>query len=210
MKVNTRFLIVFLLLILAGLFINLHSDVEVPLNRPFKEFPLEHKDWHMVSESKFSENVLEVLRPTDYLLRKYIGASDIPVSLYIGYHSGGKDSGPIHSPKNCLPGSGWYLVSEDTMTVWIDKKKLEIVKAVYQKGMDKELFLYWYEVGGKSVSNEFALKFAEITNSISSRRRDSAFIRVSIDIESYEDLAFLAGEKFIKDFYPVIIEFLPD
>ena len=205
-----RFYIVFLLLILAGLFINMHSDIKVPLNRSFKKFPMENKGWHMVSESKFSEDVMEVLRPTDYLLRKYIGSADVPVSLYIGYHGGGKDSGPVHSPKNCLPGSGWYLLSDETMTVRSGPKEIDLVKAVYQKGIDKELFLYWYEAGGKSVSNEFDLKFAEIKNSIFHRRRDSAFLRVSVDVESDEEMSFLVGEKFIKDFYPVIMEFLPD
>jgi len=207
---KTRFLIVYLLLILAGLYINMHSDVEVPLNRPFEDFPMEYKGWHMISESQFSDDVLNVLRPTDYMLREYVGTEGVLVSLYIGYHGGGKDSGVIHSPKNCLPGSGWYSLSDEKMTVRSGLKEIDLVKAVYQKGIDKELFLYWYEVGGKSVSNEVALKFTEITNSITYRRRDSAFIRVSVDVESDEDMSFLVGEKFIKDFYPVIVEFLPD
>ncbi len=207
---KTSFLIVYLLLILAGLYMNLHSDIKVPLNRSLKEFPMEYKGWHMISESLFSDDVLDVLRPTDYMLRKYVGTDGVPVSLYIGYHGGGKDSGGIHSPKNCLPGSGWYLVSEERITVRSGLKAIDLEKAVYQKGAYKELFLYWYDVKGQSITNEFALKFAEIKNSMIYRRRDSAFIRISVDIESDEDISFLVCEKFIKDFYPVIEEFLPD
>ena len=210
MKMNTRFLIVFLLLILAGLYINLHSDIEVPLNRSFKDFPMEHKGWDIISESHFSDDVLDVLRPTDYMLRKYAGTEGVPVSLYIGYHSGGKDSGPIHSPKNCLPGSGWYSVSEETMSVRSGLKGIGLVKAVYQKGFSKEIFFYWFHVRGQSLTNEFALKVAEIKNSMLYRRRDSAFIRISVDVESDEDMSLLVGEKFIKDFYPIIVEFLPE
>jgi len=207
---KTRFLIVCLLLILAGLYINLHSDIEVSLNKSFKGFPMEHKGWHMISESQFSDDVLNVLRPTDYMLREYVGTEDVPVVLYIGYHGGGKDSGPIHSPRNCLPGSGWYLVSEEKMTVQSGLKEIALVKAVYQKGAYKEIFFYWFDVKGQSLSNEFALKFAKIKNSVFYRRRDAAFIRVSVDVESDEEMSFLVGEKFIKDFYPVILEFLPD
>ena len=205
-----RFLIVYLLLILAGLYINLHSDIEVPLNRSFKEFPMEYKGWHMISESQFSDDVLDVLKPTDYLLREYVGPEGIPVTLYVGYHSGGKNAGPIHSPKNCLPGSGWYPVSEERMTLRSGAKEIDLEKAVYQKGAYRELFLYWYDVKGQSLTNEFALKFAEIKNSMLYRRRDSAFIRVSVNVGSNEDISFLAGEQFAKDFYPVITEFLPD
>jgi EpsI family protein len=207
---KTRFLIVCLLLILAGLYINLHSDIEVSLNKSFKGFPMEYKGWHMISESQFSDDVLNVLRPTDYMLREYIGTEGVPVTLYIGYHGGGKDSGPIHSPRNCLPGSGWYLVSEEKMTVQSGLKEIALVKAVYQKGAYKEIFFYWFDVKGQSLSNEFALKFAKIKNSVLYRRRDAAFIRVSVDVESDEEMSFLVGEKFIKDFYPVIVEFLPD
>jgi len=203
---NTSFLIVCLLLILAGLYINLHSDLEVPLNRPFKEFPMEHKGWHMISESQFSDEVLNVLKTTDYMLRKYVGSDKMPVYLYVGYHDGGKNSGEIHSPKNCLPGGGWFKIIEDKMNI----DDIKLVKAIYQKGKDKELFLYWFNVRGKTLTNEFALKFAEIKNSMFYRRKDAAFIRISVPFESDENIAFSVGKKFIKDFHPVIVGFLPD
>ena len=208
--IKTRFFIVYLLLILAGLYINMHSDIEVSLNKSFEGFPIEHKGWHMTSESHFSDDVLDVLRPTDYMLREYVGEENVPVSLYIGYHGGGRESGAIHSPRNCLPGSGWYLVSEERMTVRSGLKEIDLVKAVYQKGAYKELFLYWFDVKGQTLSNEFALKFAKIKNSMLYRRRDAAFIRVSVDIESDENMSFLVAEKLVRDLYPVITEFLPD
>ena len=171
---------------------------------------MEHKGWHMISESQFSDDVLNVLRPTDYMLREYTRPEGVPVSLYIGYHGGGKDSGAIHSPRNCLPGGGWYLVSEERITIRSGQKEIDLVKAVYQKGAYKELFLYWFDVKGQSLSNEFALKFAKIKNSILYRRRDAACIRVSVDVESDKDVSLLVAEKLVKDFYPVITEFLPD
>jgi EpsI family protein len=196
---------------LAGLYIHLHSDITVPLNKSLKEFPLRNKEWKMVSESIFDERVLENLKPTDYILRKYVSFDKQPVYLYLGYHSGGKDSGEIHSPKNCLPGSGWYKLKEDKININIDgnMRKINIVKALYQKGEDKELFLYWFNVRGRTLTNEFTLKFAEITNSMFYRRKDAAFIRISVPFESDESNAFSLGKKFISDFYPVIEGFLP-
>lgn len=96
---NTRFIIAYLLITVTGLYINLHSDITVPMNKSFSEFPLDYKGWQMVSETKFDEDVLNKLKPSDYILRKYIGSERLPVYLYIGYHSGGKDSGEIHSRK---------------------------------------------------------------------------------------------------------------
>lgn len=209
MNMKKRFVIVYVLLMLAGLFITLHADVAVPVNRPLVEFPRRNGEWLMASEAVFSKQVLAVLRPTDYLSRRYMNADGKNVELYIGYHGGGKESGQIHSPKQCLPGSGWFRVSEVKETVEAGGKKINLVKAVYQKGDEKDLFIYWYEVNGRTISGEYSLKAAEIMNSVFNNRRDSAFIRVSVPFEANEEKAFATGVKFVRDFYPLVDEFLP-
>jgi EpsI family protein len=206
---SSRFIVVYVLIMIAGLYINVHSDITVPMNKSFREFPLNLHGWKMESESIISDEVLKKLRPTDYVVRTYLKPGQIPVYLYIGFHSGGKGSGPIHSPKHCLPGAGWLKLKEDKVGIDVNSKRLNIVKAIFQKGESKELFLYWYYVRGRTLTSEYALKLAEISNSIVQRRRDSAFIRVSIPFESDEKQAFSSGAAFIKDVYPVIEEFLP-
>jgi EpsI family protein len=206
---NSRFFVVYILIIATGLYINLYSEITVPINRSLKELPLSYKGWKMVSESIFDENILEKLRPTDYVLRRYVGSEKIPVYLYVGYHGGGNNSGEIHSPRHCLPGSGWLKIKEDKISINSESGKINLVKAIYQKGEEKELFFYWYKVRGETLSSEFALKFTQIINSMLYRRKDAAFIRVSVPFESDENIASSVGIKFIKDFYPVIERFLP-
>ncbi|MBC7962369.1 MAG: EpsI family protein, partial [Steroidobacteraceae bacterium] len=70
-------------------------------------------------------------------------------------------------------------------------------------------FLYWFQVQDKSISNEYSLKAAEITNSILNNRRDASFIRVSLPFEADEQAVVAAGERFIRDFMPAVREFLP-
>ena len=206
---KTRFVVVYVMLIVVGLYINIHTDREVPTNKPLAEFPVSVQSWRMTSQSEFSQGVLSVLRPTDYISRQYRGDSGRTVNLYIGYHGGGKDSGEIHSPKHCLPGSGWYKVASDDMEMGVNGEKLNLVKAVYQNGEQREMFLYWFQVRGKSISNEYALKLAEIVNSLLHSRRDSAFIRISVPMESGGELASVDGKRFVEDFYPVVRRFLP-
>ena len=95
------------------------------------------------------------------------------------------------------------------MNLFIGNKKLDLVKAVYQWGTRKELFLYWFQVGGKSLSDIYSLKIEEIINSILYRRKDSAFIRIAVPFDVNEEEAFSTGIKFVKEFYPAIEEFLP-
>lgn len=206
---NSRFAIVCLLLIIAGLYVNLHSNLSVPLNKPFRDFPVRNQDWRAASNFYLDQRTLSKLRPTDYIEREYIDSYGRRVFLYIGYHNGGKDSGRIRSPKSCLPLEGWVRTDEKQMNLPIGNKKVNLVKAVYQWGQRKELYLYWFEVEGKTLPDIYSLKIEEIMNSILHRRKDAAFIRISVPFDLDEQEAFSTGMKFVKEFYPAIEEFLP-
>jgi EpsI family protein len=163
----------------------------------------------MSKQKEFSDNVLGVLKATDYLFREYTDAGGRKVGLYIGYHGGGKDGGEIHSPKHCLPGSGWYEVSSHRGVLETPKGTINLVRAVYQKGESRELFIYWFQVRDRSISNEYSLKIVEIFNSARQNRRDASFIRVSVPFETDRDQAVATGEQFIRDFEPLFREYLP-
>ncbi len=206
---NTRFLIVWFLIIVTGLYIKLHSDVEVPINIPFSEFPISSLGWQMMSQFVLDEEDLRVLKATDYLNREYIDHQGHHVYLYIGYHNGGKDSGSIHSPRHCLPSSGWVNIRSEKISLEIENRKLSLVRAIYRKDGENMLFLYWYQVKEKSLTDEYSLKLAEIMNSLFKRRRESALIRISVPFVANEKDASSVGIKFVKDFYPTIESFLP-
>lgn len=205
----TEFVCTFVLLTAAALYLNLHIDLLVPMNKPLDQFPRVVSGWHMTQEFPMSDEVQKVLMATDTLSRSYTTAEGKTVDLYIGYHGGGKESGEIHSPKHCLPGGGWFELSSRTRLLGVPGSNINLVQAVYQKGDSRELFLYWFQVQDKTISNEYLLKIAEITNSIVSRRRDASFIRVSLPSGTDEQGAVALGERFIQDFLPAMQEYLP-
>ncbi|MCF6239387.1 MAG: EpsI family protein [Candidatus Marinimicrobia bacterium] len=209
MKAQGRYIIVYLLLSLTALFIYTHETVAVPVNRPLTEIPTSFDEWTMVCQSRFSQDVLKQLRPTDYLYRVYKDTQGNKVTLYLGYHAGGPDSGPIHSPKNCLPGSGWFELSEVNRGITVAGKDLPIVQAVYQNDSQKEVFLYFFQVKGQVLTDEYSLKLSEIINSILYNRRDAAFIRISVPFYDDQAAAVTAGENFLIKVYPHIVSVLP-
>ena len=209
MTTGVRYYIVYVLLGVTALFIALHTDQAVPVRRSFDQFPAQTGAWTLVSNTVFSDDVLEALKPTDYIYSRYINRDGGVVTLYVGYHDGGKESGEIHSPKHCLPGSGWHELSSGRRQLDTGGESLNLAQAVYRKGEDSELFLYWFQVRGKTLNDEYSLKLAQITGSLLYRRRDSAFIRVSIPFSDNELSAQKLGERFIGDFLPILEEFLP-
>lgn len=204
-----HFYIVFALLLAAAVFVHTHADLAVPTCRPLADIALRSGPWTMIGESRFDERVIEVLKPTDYLSRSYADAGGNRVSFYLGYHAGGPGSGSIHSPKHCLPGSGWSVLNERTVSVPVGGKEVKLVRAVYQNGEAREMFLYWFQVQGKTLSSEYALKVAEVKNSIFHNRKDAAFVRISVSFEGDEERAFETGRAFVQAFYPEIEAVLP-
>ncbi|MGK2907413.1 MAG: exosortase C-terminal domain/associated protein EpsI [Desulfuromonadales bacterium] len=209
MKSQSRYLIVYLLLGLTALFILTHENNAVPVNEPLTDIPASFGAWTMVGQSRFDPQILANLKPTDYLYRVYRDAQGNQATIYIGYHDGGPDSGPIHSPKNCLPGGGWFELSEVKRTLPVAGRDLQVVQAAYQYNEQKELFIYFFQVKGRVLVSEYSLKLAEITNSIFHNRRDSAFIRISVRYLDDQDAAAVSGEDFLAEIYPHIAAALP-
>ena len=203
-----RIILLCLLILCTGAFLQLHSDVSVPLHRSLEYFPTQVGQWRMVHEWRFDEDVLETLKATGYVSRLYKYPSGRTVELYLGYHDGGPDAGPIHSPRNCLPGGGWFKRSEKLVRFDAGSRSLKGVLAAYEKGEQTVTMLYWFQVCGRIVTNEYALKLGEIFGSMTSNRRDSAFIRLSTNDGGDADAPGML-EEFAKDFYPVIEQFLP-
>ncbi len=212
-RFNLRFYLLYALILLTALFVGTHRDIAVPVAHPLKEIPSNFAAWVQADDIFFSEAVLAQLRPTDYLYRVYQHDGDQAqkrnVALYVGYHGGGSESGPIHSPKHCLPGSGWMAESETTHTMNVGADSLKVVEAVYRNGERRELFLYWYQVSGRTLTNEYALKMAEIFNSMLYRRRDSAFIRISTQYGQEDENPVALLREFVRDVYPFLKEVLP-
>ncbi|EGB14412.1 EpsI family protein [Pseudodesulfovibrio mercurii] len=204
-----RIIIICVLVLCAGAFINFHNDLAVPLSRSLDEFPTTVGRWQMIHEWRFGSAVLETLKATGYVSRLYRDDQGREVELYLGYHDGGPDAGPIHSPRNCLPGGGWLKRVDKTVPVALDGRRMKAVLAAYDKDDKTVTMLYWFQVCGKVVTNEYALKLGEIMGSMTSRRRDSAFIRLSTEISDEDGVAERALHDFAETAYPEIEAFLP-
>lgn len=204
-----RFLIIYALILAIGLFTHCWATLDVPVSRSLGDFPPDLGHWSMAGSTVFSQEILDVLKPSDYLDRRYVNPEGVGINVYVGYHSGGPGVGAIHSPKNCLPGSGWFEMSSEPVVLKLPDRTIHAVYSLYRKGATEMAFVYWFELDGYTVDDEYKLKLAEIANSITKRRKDSAFLRFTLPVTGDRDQALKALEDFIAVFDPVIHEFLP-
>lgn len=205
-----RILTISIIIFLFALYLNIFPFHEiVPLKKPFAEFPSNLNGW--VGEVYYFDSaILEKLRVKEYMLREYRKDSD-RFTLYVGYYGAQKEGAQIHSPKHCLPGSGWFKLSQRKRNINIEgMSKVSFIEAVYQKGQDKELFIYWYKMKNAYITNEYILKLYMILNSLRYGRNDAAFIRFSAPVtKNIEDTTRLI-EDVMRDFLPLLKDYLPE
>lgn len=206
---SLRFLTLYVLLAAAAFFMATHKDSQTPLVVPLEDFPTVVGEWRMIGDAQFDAGTLRILRPTDYMARRYKKTDGTVADIYVGYHDGASKAGPLHSPRNCLPGSGWVEVSTEKKSIPISGKDLDAVMAVYQHGEVAELFIYWFQVGGKVVSNEYELKISEVLNSIKNSKRDTTFIRISVAMTGDKSSAATSATDFVRTIQPILVKFLP-
>lgn len=212
MKFSKEFFISVLILIGAGIFFQMMSyGEEVPTRKSFAEFPTIIEQWQG-KELGIDPEILKVLKVDDYMMRLYRNAEGFPIYLYVGYYQSQRQGATYHSPKNCLPGSGWFFVESEQTDLTIHhspQNKVTINKVIIQKGLDKQLILYWYQDRGRIIASEYWAKIYLVWDAITKNRTDGAFVRISAPIGNSVEETFQEEMRFAQRVFPFLFDYLP-
>jgi EpsI family protein len=195
------------------LYLQFFTSVERVLARkPLASFPVTVGGWRSVESAILEDDVLDVLKPSDYLVRRYVNSNGKTLSLYIGYWESQRKGAQMHSPKNCLPGGGWEPI-EATRThipVLEDDQSIEVNRYLLQKGAETMIVLYWFQSQGRATSSELRAKIDLVRNAMLHHRTDGAIVRVSSPV--YRDARATDDSlvKFVQAVYSNLGDFLPD
>lgn len=155
---------------------------------------------------------------TDYALRLYQeegpeaeAEADAPwVSVYLGYYDRQSRGRTIHSPKNCLPGSGWEALSSAPATIDADDGSFTVNRYVLQNGGQRALVLYWYQGRGRVAHNEYLVKWDLLRDAALRRRTDEALVRIVVSLSSDDEgEAFALAKRVALQVKPALDRALP-
>jgi EpsI family protein len=215
---RTRVIIIFVaLLVAAGAGARADRYEEVPTRSPLMTLPMQIGEWRGVQQPGFTKEILDVLRVDDYLTRVYRGPERASAGLYIGFWKSQRQGDTIHSPLNCLPGAGWEPVSHAILQ-FADPRNpaspnLAVNRYVIQKGIDRQLVLYWYQSHGRIVASEYWGKFYLVADAVRMNRTDGAIVRVIAPITGETPEAEQQAERnalrFVKVLFPQLDGLLP-
>jgi EpsI family protein len=177
---------------------------------PLSDLPFSLAGWNGRDSAPFDDDVVAQLGVDDYVSRAYLPAGSIaPVLLYAGYYASQRQGDSIHSPQNCLPGAGWLPVASERMTIDVAGDPVTVNRYVIQKGLDRQVVLYWYQGRGRVVASEYANKALLMLDAARLNRTSGGLVRVMTPVVTTAEAATDELAAFVAALFPHLERHLP-
>lgn len=205
-------LLTIVFLVQATAFYATSRSEDSPHIRPLSEFPFEIGKWRVVQEGYVDEETQKVLRADDTLSRTYAGPGQAGAHLFIAFFQSQRTGQTPHSPKNCLPGSGWEATETGSVGIPVKGHQgpIEVNRYVVSKGAARSVVLYWYQSRDRTIASEYEAKMWLVADAIRYNRSDTALIRVIVPVQgNNDDEATQVAADFVQAVYPTLRQRLP-
>lgn len=145
-----------------------------------------------------------------YIFRWY-AADEAPFNIYVGYYDQQTQGKTIHSPKNCLPGSGWEALNQSVTTLQTSAGPETVNRYLLQNKQQRALVFYWYQGRGRVASNEYRVKWELLRDSALRGRSEEALVRIVVylNANTTEAQAGAWAAKVAEDLIPAVSRVLP-
>ena len=154
------------------------DELITPDREMFVSIPAQFDGWE-TEVRPIDPSVAETLGADDSIVVNLLPPdSETPFNLYMAYLNAQRDGRSWHSPRQCIPGGGWKIVSHDIVPAQTDRSSFKINRMIIQNGENRQLVYYWYDQRGRKVANEFIMKFWLIADAVLKKRTDGAMVRL--------------------------------
>jgi EpsI family protein len=184
-----------------------------PAPPDLSRFPAVVGQWKQAREDPIAAEVQGELRADRLLSRTYVDQSTSSVAnLFVAWFQSqrGGASQP-HSPKVCLPGSGWIPESTGEITLDTSSGAITVNRYIVAKGKERAVVLYWYQTPRRVVAGEWAAKLWLVADALRDSRTDTASVRVVVwSTPGHDTEAISKATGFARNLYPLLRECLPN
>ena len=188
---------------------------ETPLREPLSAFPEEVVGYAAVESDTLSRANLSVLKPDAYLLRDYAavgsGGGALPrFTLFVAWYDRQESGQSVHSPRNCLPGSGWEPTRHDRLQVESPYGSAQVNRYMVEHETGaRALVFYWYQGRGRVEANEWTVKWDLLRDSVLERRSDEALVRLVVPLGDREEPSAAQGREVVEAVAGALAAHLP-
>jgi EpsI family protein len=200
-------------LVLQAAFLYGFSRSEQPVEHvALASAPHQFGRWRLANEGVVEKEVQDVLKADDLLTRSYVSEqAGIGAHLFVAFFKTQRAGQAPHSPKNCLPGSGW--VPSDAGIVQVEvpgREPIDVNRYIVAKADNKSLVMYWYQSRDRVVASEYTAKFFVVADAMRYNRTDTALVRVTVPVvDGNVERSQRAAEDFIRAFFTPLRKHFP-
>lgn len=160
---------------------NARSQDAVPVAAPLSGI-LADLPGYRITEQRLPDDERRVAGMTDYVARVYWRDSVAAFTTFVSYYERQTQGKTIHSPRNCLPGAGWEILTAGEQQVTVDGVPHVLNRYVLKKGPLTSVVFYWYQGRGRIVANEYSVKWNLLRDAALEGHTEEALVRVVVPI----------------------------
>lgn len=201
------------LLGVQGAFIYLAAGREkLPPMPVLSGFPAEFSEWNQLREDSLEPDLVNELHADRLLSRTYVNRpSGSLANLFLAWFQSQRDGkSQPHSPKVCLPASGWVPEAAGELNIETHAGTIHANRYLVVNGSERAVVLYWYQTPQRTIASEWASKFWVLADALRQNRTDTALVRIVVRSGLGGDgAATETARNFAANLYPLVREELP-
>jgi len=212
---NSNWLYVFAPLFLAGQGLLIHfaaGDEKLPTTPMLSRLPGQIGVWSELRDDPFDQDLVSELQADQVLNRIYVNRPSGSLgTLFLAWFASQREGRTQpHSPKVCLPASGWFPESSGELNIATPAAVITANRYVVFNGNQRAVVLYWYQTPQRAIASEWASKFWTMADALRYHRTDTALVRIVVwSAVGGEQAATETARNFAENLYPILRQHLP-
>ncbi|HKK21612.1 MAG TPA: EpsI family protein [candidate division Zixibacteria bacterium] len=171
----------------------------------FENFPLKIGDW-TGQKQMIDQQTMEILNPKEIFAASYTNPQGLKIQVLFDFFSAEAAFGGPHSPRNCLPGSGWVISGSSENKINLNGRAIPAGRFDLRLNKSRQVMDFWYVTYYGETSNDYVFKLYQMLSSLTFRPRDVAFVRfVTVQDPAHQE----ALKQFETTCTQEIYKFLP-
>ena len=149
------------------------------LTQPLDSISREMRGFTGSENPPLSDRVLGQLKCSRYLSRTYV-KQGVQADVFIAYYAEQRAGESMHSPKHCLPGSGWEIWDYGSTDIRASGHIFKVNKYSIENSGERRLVLYWYQSKGRIIASEYMGKLLLARDALLQNSTAGSIVRIIV------------------------------
>jgi len=178
-----------------------------PVGLRLGELPMSAAGWQG-KNVPYPDWLPEELGANEFFIREYTNDRGGAATFYAAYFDA-RYGGTTHNPDICYPAQGWEIVERSRLAVQVEGADLEVTRMLIQKGLTKQLVLFYFQTGDQTIPELSGYRLRAIVQGILFNKIGAAIVRVSAPVTETVEKTEREEAEFLKAIAPMIEQYIP-